>query len=135
MPCMGNPCSIALGMPPACSMSSRMASAALIRAAVRFAMVASPPNGSTHRVVPDSDCRMSWVFRAMRAVSSVGRAMASSSELVCRLWVPPQTAAKASMAVRATLLIGSCSVSVQPLVWQWVRSMSDFGFFGENCAM
>ena len=38
----------------------------------------------------------------------------------------------ASMAVRATLLNGSCSVSDQPEVWQCVRSAMDFGFFGLN---
>ena len=37
--------------------------------------------------------------------------------------------------VRTTLLYGSCSVSDTPQVWQWVRSISDCGFFGSNCAM
>ena len=39
------------------------------------------------------------------------------------------------MAVRETLLSGSCSVSVQPLVWQWVRNMDERGFFGWNWAI
>ena len=69
----------------------------------------------------------------MRAEKSVGRAMASSSALVCSDWVWPRAAPIASMAVRATLLKGSCSVSDQPEVWQWVRSASDLGFFGSNC--
>ena len=46
----------------------------------------------------------SWVLRAIRALNSVGRAIASSSALVCRLWVPPNTAAIASIVVRTTLL-------------------------------
>ena len=36
------------------------------------------------------------------------------------------------MVVRTTLLYGSCSVSDTPEVWQWVRSISDWGFFGSN---
>ncbi len=56
------------------------------------------------RVIPLSSCRCSWVLRAMRAEKSLGRAMASSSALVCSDWVPPPTAAMASMQVRATLL-------------------------------
>ena len=130
MPRMGSPCSMACGMPPAACISRMMASAASTSSAVRRATVASPPKGSTQRVVPASFWRMSWVLRATFAVSSVGSAMASSNELVCRLCVPPQTAAKASMAVRPTLFKGSCSVNVQPLVWQWVRSMEERGLVG-----
>jgi hypothetical protein len=51
-----------------------------------------------------SSWMMSCVLRAMRAENSVGSAMASSSALVCRLCVPPNTAAMASMVVRTTLL-------------------------------
>ena len=40
----------------------------------------------------------------MRAENSVGSAIASSKLFVCRLWVPPNTAAMASMVVRTTLL-------------------------------
>ena len=58
--------------------------------------------------------------------------MASSNALVCKDCVPPNTAAAASIQVRATLLKGSCSVKLQPLVWQWVLSISDFEFFGLN---
>jgi hypothetical protein len=39
---------------------------------------------------------MSWVLRAMRAEKSVGRAIASSSALVCSDCVPPNTADSAS---------------------------------------
>ena len=59
--------------------------------------------------------------------------MASSKALVCKLWVPPKTAAAASMVVRATLLKGSCSVKLQPLVWQCVLKIRDFSFLGSNC--
>src|SRR5690554_1523795 len=37
------------------------------------------------------------------------------------------------MVVRATLLNGSCSVRLHPLVWQWVRNARDFSFLGLNC--
>ena len=37
------------------------------------------------------------------------------------------------MQVRATLLNASCAVSDQPEVCEWVRSDSDFAFFGSNC--
>ena len=47
---------------------------------------------------------MSCVLRAMRELNSVGSAIASSKELVCSDWVPPNTAAMASMVVRTTLL-------------------------------
>ena len=57
--------------------------------------------------IPDSSCRMIWVFLAMRALNNVGRARASSNELVWRDWVPPNTAAIASIVVRMILLYGS----------------------------
>lgn len=82
-----------------------------------------------------SSCRWSWVLRAMRAEKSVGRAIASSRELVCRDCVWPQAAARASMQVRVTLLNGSCSVRDQPEVWECVRRARDFGFLGLNCLM
>ena len=53
---------------------------------------------------------------------------------MCSDWVCPWVAAIASMQVRATLLNGSCAVSDQPEVCECVRSDSDFGFFGSNCA-
>ena len=77
-----------------------------------------------------SSWMMSWVLRAIRALNSVGSAIASSSALVCSDWVPPNTAAIASIVVRTTLLYGSCSVSDQPEVWQWVRSIRALGFLG-----
>ena len=77
----------------------------------------------------------SWVLRAIRALNSVGRAIASSRALVCRLWVPPNTAAIASIVVRTTLLYGSCAVSDQPEVWQWVRSIELLASLGSNSCM
>ena len=68
------------------------------------------------------------MLRAMRALKSVGSAIASSKLLVCSDWVPPSTAASASIVVRMMLLYGSCSVRLTPLVWQWVRSRLDFVF-------
>ena len=63
---------------------------------------------------------------------SAGRSprRARSCAGVC-VW--PSAAPIASMAVRATLLNGSCSVSDQPDVCECVRRASDLGFFGSNC--
>ena len=47
---------------------------------------------------------MIWVLRAIRDEVSEGSAMASSNELVCSDWVPPKTAAMASIVVRTMLL-------------------------------
>ena len=68
----------------------------------------------------------------MREENAVGSAIASSSALVCSDCVPPKTAAIASIVVRTMLLYGSCSVSDQPEVWQWVRSIRLFGFFASK---
>ena len=47
------------------------------------------------------------VLRAIRAENGVGRAIASSKELVCRLCVPPSTRRRGPrMVVRTTLLYG-----------------------------
>ena len=59
--------------------------------------------------------------RASRAASSVGRARASSRELVCRLWAPPRTAARAWIVVRTTLLSTDWAVRLDPAVWTWKR--------------
>jgi hypothetical protein len=81
-------------------------------------------------VILVSSCKNNWVFRAIRAEKSVGNAMASSNALVCNDWVPPKAAAAASIVVRATLLNGSCSVKLQPEVWQWVRNAKIFHLSG-----
>ncbi len=44
------------------------------------------------------------MFRAIRAEKAVGRPIASSNEFVCKDWVPPRVAAKASMVVLIMLL-------------------------------
>ncbi|MNY52604.1 hypothetical protein D3C86_1882890 [compost metagenome] len=68
-----------------------------------------------------------WVRRAVRAEASVGRAIASSLELVCSDWVPPSTAASAEMAVRTMLLSGCWAVRLEPAVWVWKRSCQLLG--------
>ncbi len=72
------------------------------------------------------------MLRAIRAEKSVGSAIASSSALVWSDWVWPWVAAIASMQVRPTLLKTSCAVNDHPLVWQWVRRLSDLGFWGSK---
>ena len=72
------------------------------------------------------------MLRAMRAEKSVGSPSASSKALVCSDWVWPPTAAMASTPVRTTLLYTSWAVRLQPLVWQWVRRLSDRGLRGPN---
>ena len=57
--------------------------------------------------IPDSDCRIICVFLASLALNTDGNANASSNELVCSDWVPPNTAAIASIVVRMMLLYGS----------------------------
>ncbi len=101
---LGMPDSTALVMPPSSSTSVMIDQARSARSSVRDSMKKLPPNGSMTLGMPVSSARMSWVLRAMRAEKSVGRPSASSNELVCRLWVPPSTAAIASTAVRTTLL-------------------------------
>ena len=64
---------------------------------------------------------------AMRAALSVGRASTSSIEFVCRLWVPPRTPARASIAVRTMFTSGCWAVSETPAVWVWKRSWVERG--------
>ena len=59
---------------------------------------------------------------AIRAARSVGNANASSIELVCNDWVPPNTPASASIAVRTMLTSGCVAVSDTPAVWVWNRN-------------
>jgi len=54
--------------------------------------------------MPVSSWMMSYVFLAILAENGVGRAIASSNELVCRDCVPPKTAAMASTVVLTMLL-------------------------------
>lgn len=73
-----------------------------------------------------------WVRSARRADFSVGRAMASSKELVCSDCVPPSTAASACTATRTRFSSGCCAVSWTPAVWVWKRSISDLGSRAPN---
>ena len=91
-----------------------------------------PPSGSTTLVTPDSCAMICCVRNAMVAVSLVGSASASSSELVWSELVPPSTAASACRAVRTTLLYGCWAVSDTPAVWVWKRNCQERGFFAPN---
>src|SRR6185437_15685420 len=71
----------------------------------------------------DSCAITCWVRSAMRAASSVGSASASSKEFVCRLCVPPSTAASASIAVRTMFTSGCCAVSETPAVCAVLRDL------------
>src|SRR5829696_5312147 len=73
-----------------------------------------------------------WVRSAMRAARSVGRPIASSKPLVCRLCVPPRTAAMACTVTRAMLFSGCCAVSVEPPVWVWNRSSLEASFLAPS---
>lgn len=70
--------------------------------------------------------------RARRALLSVGSAMASSKELVCRDCVPPRTAPRPCTATRTRFTSGCWAVSCTPAVWVWKRSISDLGFLAPN---
>ena len=78
---------------------------------------------------PDSSAMICWVRNAIRAASSLGSASASSYAFVWSDWVPPRTAASASIAVRTMLLSGCWAVSVDPIVCVWKRSSDDAGSF------
>lgn len=83
---------------------------------IRVKRVISPAESiMTHLGDEASSCSMSCVLRARRALKGVGSANASSKLLVCRDWVPPNTAAIASTVVRIRLLYGSCSQDRQSL--------------------
>ena len=73
-----------------------------------------------------------WVRSAILAAFAVGRPSASSKPLVCRLCVPPSTAASAWMATRTMLFSGCWAVSVDPPVWVWKRSSFDFSSLAPN---
>ncbi len=57
--------------------------------------------------MPVSSLKTNWVFLAIWAENGVGRAKASSNELVWSDCVPPKTAAMASIVVLMMLLWGS----------------------------
>ena len=70
----------------------------------------------------------------VRAKTADGR---SANSLV-KHGVPPadsdDVGPSASIVVRTTLFIGSCSVSEAPDVWQWVRNIRERGSLGANSA-
>ena len=68
----------------------------------------------------------------MRTARSVGRASASSIELVCSDWQPPRTAASACTVTRTMLFSGCWAVSMLPAVWAWKRSISERGSRAPN---
>ena len=78
-------------------------------------------------VTPDSSAMTCCVRNASVAADSLGRASASSRELVCSDCVPPSTAARAWKAVRTTFTAGCCALSVEPAVCVWKRSWSERG--------
>src|SRR4029453_6205576 len=133
--CLGSPSATALVMPPCCSTSSINAQALSSSSRVSASTYQLPPSGSATAVTPLSSARINCVLRAIRAEKSVGSAIASSKLLVCRLCVPPSTAASASTVVRTILLYGSCSVSDTPLVWQCVLSSLDFSDLAPRSVM
>ena len=94
-------------MPPCACTSSMIAHAVSAIACVSDSIMYEPAHGSTTCAMCVSSCRITWVLRAMRELNSLGSAIASSKLLVCRLCVPPNTAAIASTVVRTTLLYGS----------------------------
>ena len=72
---------------------------------------------------------ISCVLRAMRDAELGGQRDRLVEAVRCAaLCVPPNTAAIASIVVRTTLLYGSCSVRLQPEVWQCVRSIRLLAF-------
>ena len=91
-----------------------------------------PASGSGVSVTPASWAMICCVRSARRADSTVGRASASSRELVCRLWVPPRTAASACSVVLTTLLSIDCAVSEEPAVWVWKRHIIERAFDAPN---
>ena len=92
---------------------------------MRFSTYHDPPSGSATWATLVSWAMICCVRKAIRAVFSVGNAMASSIELVCSDCVPPSTPANASIAVRTMLISGCCAVSDTPAVWVWKRNWSE----------
>jgi hypothetical protein len=101
---------------------AKIASASASIWSVSCSTYQEPPSGSATFMTPVSSAMTCWVRSAICAAFSLGSASTSSRALVCRLLVPPRTAASASTAVRTTLLSGCCAVSETPAVWVWKRS-------------
>ena len=111
--------------PPSSSRWANSSSAWRSISSVSASTKYDPPSGSATLATFVSWAMICCVRRAMRAAFSVGRAIASSIELVCSDCVPPSTPASASMAVRTMLTSGCWAVSDTPAVWVWKRSCID----------
>ena len=132
---LGMPDSTALVMPPSASTSS-MSSHACVgeRCGERLDVVAA-----AERVDDVGDAGLlgeDQLGVAGDARREVGR---QRERLVEASWCGGSACRRAPRpaprrVVRTMLLYGSCSVSDTPDVWQCVRSISDAGFFGSNCA-
>ncbi len=127
-----NPASIAATAPPRSSTRCISASAAASTSSVIRSTAYDPAKGSTVCGTSVSYASTCCVRSARRADFSVGRAIASSKELVCSDCVPPSTAPSACTATRTRFSSGCCAVSWTPAVWVWKRSISDFGFRAPN---
>ena len=103
-------------------MRVKMCSASASIRSVSASTYQLPPSGSATFSTPVSSMITCWVRSAICADFSVGSARTSSNALVCNEFVPPSTAASASMAVRTTLLSGCWAVSDTPAVWVWNRN-------------
>ena len=101
---------------------AKIASASASILSVSASTYHEPPSGSATFATPISSMITCWVRTAISAAFSDGSASTSSNALVCNEFVPPSTAASASIAVRTMLLSGCCAVSDTPAVWVWNRS-------------
>ena len=108
--------------PPSSLMREKICSASASSRSVSASTYHDPPSGSTTLRTPVSSAITCWVRSAICAAFSDGRASTSSSALVCNEFVPPITAASASIAVRTMLFSGCWAVSETPAVWVWNRS-------------
>ena len=92
---------------PISEISANITSAISSILLVRSSTNQEPPSGSATCVTFVSCAMTCCVRSAIRAAFSVGKAIASSIELVCNDCAPPITAASASTAVR-TMLTSGC---------------------------
>jgi hypothetical protein len=84
----------------------KISSACRSSSSVSASTYQEPPSGSATFTTPVSSAITCWVRSAIWAARSDGSASTSSSALVCSEFVPPSTAASASIVVRTMLLSG-----------------------------
>src|SRR5919198_967749 len=118
--------------PPSCVTLSISSHARASISSVSDSMKYEPANGSAVSAAPDSWARTCWVRSAIRAERSVGSASASSKPLVCKDWVPPQTAANPWSATRMMFTSGCWAWRVTPPVWVWKRIVCERGSLEPN---